>query len=134
MNTLGELVSLGLILDGLTSFLLEICLAIALRRPWDPSTVQWPLVHLIEAGRRNLLEPDSAEWYFYKYGKAKAVVAPYQATVDDKQFFNYFDNLEYHSKLSLIRRIPGKVCAPYWDKWLQDYIERTVSTLLLFLS
>jgi hypothetical protein len=113
MNRLGELVSLALILDRLTSLLLEICLAIALERLWDPSAAQWPVVHLIEAGRRNLLEENSAELYFYNYGKAKAIVALYQATVNDKQFFNYFDNLEYHSKLSLIRRILSKVCAPY---------------------
>jgi hypothetical protein len=113
MNTLDNSVSLALILDGLTSSLLEICLAIALTCPWNSSTGQWPLIHLIEAGRWNLLEPYSAEWYFYEYGNAKAIVALYLATIDDKQFFNYFDNLEYHSKLSLIRRIPGKVCALY---------------------
>jgi hypothetical protein len=132
MNRLGELASLALIIDGLTSSLLEIRLGIALTRPWDDSAAQWPLVHLIEAGRQKLLKPDEAEWYFYEHGKEKAVAALYQATVEDKQFFDDFDKLLHHSKVSLIGRILSKV-APYWDRWVQEYEERTVSTLLPFL-
>jgi hypothetical protein len=133
MSRLGEFISLALIIDGLTSSLLEIRLTLALTRPWDDSAAQWPIVHLIEAGRQKFLEPDEAEWYFYEYGKEKAVAALYQATVDDKQFFDDFDKLLHHSKVSLIGRILRKV-APYWDPWVQEYEKRMVSTLLLFLS